>query len=70
MNEITTPFTHTGLPAPVAAEVEAATTRIKDRPSFNLLTKISATSRAIAIAAVSMRDNVTVFPLKPWESKS
>ena len=31
MNEITTPFTYTDLPAPVAAEVKAATTRIKDR---------------------------------------
>ena len=31
MNEITTPFNYSDLPAPVAADVEAATTRIKDR---------------------------------------
>ena len=31
MNDIITVFTYTDLPAPVAAEVEAATTRIKDR---------------------------------------
>ncbi len=31
MNEIVTPFTLSGLPAPVAEEVEAATVRIKDR---------------------------------------
>ena len=31
MNEIVTPFTLSGLPAPVAEEVEAATARIKDR---------------------------------------
>ena len=31
MNEIITPFNYSNLPAPVAAEVEAATTRIKDR---------------------------------------
>ncbi len=30
MNDITVPFAYTDLPAPVAAEVEAATTRIKD----------------------------------------
>ncbi len=31
MNEIITPFTYSGLPVPVATEIEAATTRIKDR---------------------------------------
>ena len=31
MNDIITPFTYSDLPAPVAAEVEAATARIKDR---------------------------------------
>ena len=31
MSEIITPFTYTDLPAPVAAEVDAATVRIKDR---------------------------------------
>ena len=31
MNEIIVPFTYTDLPAPVAAEVEAVTSRIKDR---------------------------------------
>ena len=31
MNEIITSFTYTDLPAPAATEIEAATTRIKDR---------------------------------------
>ena len=33
MSDIIAPFTYSGLPAPVAAEIEAATTRIKDRLS-------------------------------------
>lgn len=33
MNDIITPFTYTGLPVPVAAELQAVTARIKDRLS-------------------------------------
>ncbi len=31
MMEVITPFTYSGLPAPVAAELQAVTSRIKDR---------------------------------------
>ena len=63
MSDIITPFAYSDLPAPVAAEVEAATARIKDRLTRQV-------KDIVEQAHQSLGDNVTLFPPKPWGPKS
>ncbi len=65
MNEIITPFTCSDLPAPVAADVEAATTRIKDR-LIRQVTDIIETGRDL----LEVKGKLEHGQFEPWLNTS